>query len=276
MMSPWERLLERPQPRGHFVQIYEAGETSLTNNVGLYLWEGLRRGDGVLVIATPEHWEMFCGQLSQLGADTPLLVRNQQLVRFDAQRTLMEFMIDGQPDWRLFEQTVSGAMRRVRPAGSEAGLRAYGEMVGILWNAKQFAAAIRLEQLWNKLLEQSSFSLYCSYAIDIFGKDFQAGVLDGVLRTHTHLLPAQSNGNLEMALNKAMDEVLGIKADGLKALVEANYRPSWAIMPNAESTVLWLKKNLPGKATDIMERARRYYHLSSPSRALTAPAAVEA
>lgn len=31
---------------------------------------------------------------------------------------------------------------------------------------------IRLEQLWNKLLEQSSFSLYCAYAVDIFGKDF--------------------------------------------------------------------------------------------------------
>jgi hypothetical protein len=259
-MSPWEKLLERPHSRGHFVQIYEADEAALAHNVGLYAWEGLRRGDGVLMIATPEHWDLFSRQLSRLGADLQSLLKSEQLVLFDAQNTLSRFMIGGLPDWNLFEGVVAAAMRQVRPAHAGAGLRAYGEMVGILWRSRQLAAAIRLEQLWNKVLEQSSFSLYCAYAIDIFGKEFQVGELDGILCTHSHLVPTQSNGDLEVALNMAMDELLGAKADALRILIRANHRPSWAVMPNAEAIVLWLRRNLPDRADEIVGRSRHYYN----------------
>ena len=263
-MSPWERLLERPHARGHFVQLYQADELALARNVGLYLWEGIRRGDGVLVIVTPEHRELFCRQLEQLGADTRQAIESRQLVFLDAHNTLAEFMVGGQPDWYSFEAAVSAAMRKVAPAKQDAGLRAYGEMVGILWNARQFAAAIRLEQLWNKLLEQSSFSLYCAYAIDVFGKEFHVANLDGVLCTHTHLVPAQPNGDLEKALKLGMDEVLGAKSDALKVLIKANHRPSWAVMPTAEAILLWLRKNLPAQADDIVTRARHHYLLLQP------------
>ena len=168
-------------------------------------------------------------------------------------------MIGGQPDWFRFEAVVKAAMRRVLPAKQEGGLRAYGEMVGVLWSAKQFDPAIRLEQLWNRLLEQSSFSLYCAYAIDLFGREFHVANLDSVLCTHTHLVPAQSNGNLEAALHRAMTEILGDKAEALKVLIKANYRPSWAVMPNAESIVLWLRNNLPDVSEEIVTRAREHY-----------------
>ena len=260
-MSPWEKLLERPHSRGHFVQLYEADEVALTKNVGRYLWEGLRRGEGVLVIVTPEHKELFCGHLNHLGANLPALLGSRQLVFWDAEQTLAQFMEAGQPDWQRFEIVIRAAMRQVRPSEGTEELRAYGEMVGILWKARQFAAAIRLEQLWNRLLEQSSFSLYCAYAIDVFGKEFEVGNLDGVLCTHTHLVPAQPNGTLETALNRSMDEILGPKADALRILIKANHRPAWAVMPNAEAIVLWLRKNLPGQADHIIERSRRHYQL---------------
>jgi hypothetical protein len=239
--------------------LYEADEVALTQNVGLYLWEGLRRGEGVLAIVTPEHQELFSGHLDHLGADLPGLLSSRQLIFWDAQQTLNRFMDFGQPDWQRFESIIRRAMGQVRPCAGSEGLRAYGEMVGILWKARQFAAAIRLEQLWNRLLEQSSFSLYCAYAIDVFGKEFEVGNLDGVLCTHTHLVPAQPNGTLETALNRSMDEILGPKADALRVLIKANYRPGWAIMPTAEAIVLWLRKNLPGHADHIVERSRYHY-----------------
>lgn len=260
-MSPWEKLLERPHSRGHFVQLYEADEVALTKNVGRYLWEGLRRGEGVLVIATPEHQEFFFRHLEHFGADLPALRDRQQLVFWDAHHTLGQFMVAGQPDWLQFESVIRAAMREVRPAEGTEGLRAYGEMVGLLWKARQFSAAIRLEQLWNRLLEQSSFSLYCAYAIDVFGKEFDVANLDDVLRTHTHLIPAQPNGTLETALNRSMDEILGSKADALRVLIKDNHRPDWAVIPNAESIVLWLRTNLPGQANEIIARSRHYYHL---------------
>jgi hypothetical protein len=189
-MSPWEKLLEQPHSRGHFVQLYKAGEASLAKNVGSYLWQGLKQGDGVLVIATPEHQALFSEHLDRLGADLAALLGSQQLVFWDAQHTLSQFMASGGPDWQRFESMIRAAMRQVCPGKNAAGLRAYGEMVGLLWKARQFAAAIRLEQLWNRLLEQSSFSLYCAYAIDVFGKEFEVSNLEGILCTHTHLFPA--------------------------------------------------------------------------------------
>jgi hypothetical protein len=58
-----------------------------------------------------------------------------------------------------------------------------------------------------------------------------------------------------------MDEILGSKADALRILIKANYRPAWAVMPAAEAIVLWLRKNLPEQADHIVARARYHYNL---------------
>jgi MEDS: MEthanogen/methylotroph, DcmR Sensory domain len=266
-VSPWERLLEIPQARSHFVQLYESDEAALTRNVGHYLWEGLWRGDGVLVITTQEHRQVFCAYLERLGADLPELLSTRQLVFWDAGQTLAQFMVAGQPHWLLFEKVVRAAMRQVRPADGTESFRAYGEMVGLLWKVRQFTAAIRLEQFWNRLLAQSAFSLYCAYAIDIFGKEFDVVNLDDVLCAHTHLVPAQPDGTLETALHHAMNEILGPRSDALRLLIKSNGHPAWAVMPTVESTLLWLRRNLPGQADQIVSRARDHYAmLSQPER----------
>jgi hypothetical protein len=240
-MSPWEKLLERPHSRGHVVQLYEqADELSLAASVSRYLWEGLKRGESALVVATPEHRELFCGQLEKLGADPQSAVNGGQLAFLDAWETLSRCMARAQPDWGLFECVVGAAIRRLCPKKPGAGMRAYGEMVGLLWKARQFAAANRLEQLWNRMLGQSSFSLYCAYEIDILGKDFHPASVDAILRAHTHLIPAQPDRDLEAALHRAMDEILGASAQDIKARVGSRHR-SWSFMPNAETIVLGLR-----------------------------------
>lgn len=258
-MSPWQKLLEDPHSGGHFVQLYAADDSALINNAGRYLWEGLRRGEGILVVATAEHQESFSRYLGRLGADVPGSLANGQLVFLDAHHALAGFMTSGQPDWVQFEKVMRGAMRQLGSREGMQGLRAYGEMVGILWNTRRFAAAIRLEQFWNRLLEQSGFSLYCAYAIDIFGPEFAPSNLDGVLGEHTHFIPAELDGQLEAALNRSMDEVLGAEANGLRMRIKAQSDPSWAVMPAAESIILWLQKFLPAQAEDIRTRARKYY-----------------
>jgi len=261
MSSAWDKVIDRPAAQGHLVQIYDEGnERSLVRNVGRYLAEGLRAGDGLLVIAGAEHNEAFRRELDESGADTACAIREGWLKFFDAQETLAKFMVGGNPDWRRFEAAVGAAMRQVRKVDAGAGMRAYGEMVGILWKARQFSAAIRLEQFWNKLLSRSTFSLYCAYSIDVFGKEFQVSALDGVLCTHTHLVPAETNGNLEAAMNRAMEQVLGEKASALRVLIKANYRPSWALMPTGEAIALWLRNNLPNQSDEILGLARQHYH----------------
>jgi hypothetical protein len=259
MATPWDKVLQCPHRGDHFVQLYQAEEATLNRSLGQYLWEGLRRGEGVLLIGTAEHRQTFLRGLESLGAEISSLLASRQLVLWDAQETLAEFMVAGQPDWPLFEKTIRAALRQVRPHEGKDELRAYGEMVGILWRARQFAAAIRLEQLWNRLLEQLPLSLYCAYAIDVFSDEFAVSNLDGLLCTHTHLVPAQPDGILETALDRSIDEILGPGAERLRVLMRSTSRYSWAVMPRAESILLWLRKNLPERAGAIVERAREHY-----------------
>ena len=247
------------------MQIYQADQSALCRNVGQYIWNGLRRGDGVLVVATAEHRKLFTEHLVSRGMDTKAFVETSRLVMLDAPQTLSRFMIGAQPDWHRFEAVIREAIHRVRPAAGSEGLRAYGEMVGILWKRRQFAAAIRLEQLWNKVMEQSVFNLYCAYALDLFGSDFEMSQLESVLCTHTHLLPSDPDGSLEAALNRSLDEILGPEADNLRLRIKAHHRSSWAVMANVESAVLWLRRYLPEKAEEIVSRARNYQALQRES-----------
>jgi hypothetical protein len=255
-MSSCAELLDRLEPEEHVVQLYGDDDRLLIQNVGRFLSQGLRRGDGLLVIATSGHRGTLARQLSQ-EPGYPKAVLEGRLVFLDAEATLNRFMVDGWPDPERFRAIVGEALQGVQARAVHTGVRAYGEMVGLLWKAREYSPAMRLEGLWNELLKSSDASLFCAYPIDIFSPEFEVGNLDALLCAHTHLLPLDAA--LENALNRAMDEVLGARVDGLRRLIQTNHRPSWAAIPRAEALVLWLRNNLPGSADQIINLARQYY-----------------
>jgi hypothetical protein len=255
----YDELLANAETEGHLVQLYDADEELLTRNVSSYLLEGLRRGDGLLVVATSEHREAITRRLEELGADYKRAVRVRRLVFLDAQETVDRFMRNGQPDWDRFEGTVGSELREIRGRVEGKGLRVHGQMVGILWRTGQRSAALRLEKFWNKLLRSITFNLFCAYPIDVFGEGFQLAEIDGLLCAHTHLLPGGMETDMQNAVNRAMDEVLGPRAERLRPLIKANYRPSWAAIPRAEAMILWLRNNIPDYAHEILDRARQHY-----------------
>lgn len=259
-MSSCAELLDRLEPEEHVVQLYGDDDRLLTRNVGRFLSEGLKRGDGLLVIATPEHRSSLARQLREQGGYSRAVLEGR-LVFLDAESTLARFMVQGSPDAELFRTVVGEAVGGVHQRAVQSGVRAYGEMVGILWKAGEYAAAVQLEGLWNELLKSSDVSLFCAYPIDVFSSDFQIAKLDALLCAHTHLLPVDTA--LEAALNRAMDEVLGTRVEKLRQLMQPNYRPSWASLPKAEALVLWLRNNLPGSAEQIVQLARQYYQPQS-------------
>jgi DcmR-like sensory protein len=246
-------LLERPEPNGHFVQLYAENHRCLAKNVGHFLVEGWRREEGLLVIASPPLRASFTRELDEGG------VPEEAVAFLDSQETLAQFMKDGQPDWARFEHKISAAIRDLRDKTGSVQLRAFGDMVGVLWSGGQFSAAIELENFWNRLLLGQGLRLFCAYPVDVFGQQFDAATMDALLCTHTHLLPAGENGHLDHAVDRAMDETMGTRANGLKALMNANYRPRRAALPPAENAILWLRNNLPDYADEILSRARRYY-----------------
>jgi hypothetical protein len=187
-MSSWTELLTHAESGDHVVQLYGEDDQLLAKNVSRYLAEGMRRLDGLLVIATPEHTQAIARHLAQDDASATLEgERSGRLVFLDARTTLDRILVGGRPDEGLFDAVVGEAMREVRARSGSGKVRAFAEMVGLLWSEARFAEAELLESLWNALLAGSDYSLYCAYRIDLFGMNVDKGTLSSIVAAHTHL-----------------------------------------------------------------------------------------
>jgi hypothetical protein len=161
-----------PAESGHFhaVKFYDSRE-SLCRIVAEFLGEGLAGQQPVLVIATPEHRAGIRAELETRHFDVELMQGAGDLLLLDAAETLSTFMVDGMPDDHLFVANMLGAIDKVCGGRKDRTVRAYGEMVDVLWQNGQDVAAIRLEMLWNKLAATRDFALLCGYAMGTFYKD---------------------------------------------------------------------------------------------------------
>lgn len=244
MTSAWDHILESP-PESHVVQFCGDDEAGLVRNVSKYLSEGLYAGESALLVATASHTRLF---LAELGAAA------RKVRCLDAHQTLARFVVKGMPDWELFQSVIGPEIEAARQSSSSSTARAYGEMVGVLWTAGRFAAAIRLEQFWNRLFSRSRFNLFCSYPIDVCGGDFPSNAMDAVLCNHTHLVPAKMEAGFESSLAQIIEEVLG---GPMLETIRSREHPAWAAMPPRESLILSLRRHASDRAQEILALARR-------------------
>ena len=172
-------------PHSHAAKFYES-EDSLCTTVAGFLAEGLTVRQPALVIATPLHVAAIELRLAQHDVDVARARRVGDLVVLDAEDTLGAFMVGDHPDVELFEANVGMVMDQIiRGRRGSVLIRAYGEMVDVLWKEGRTVAAIELEILWNKLALKHAFSLLCGYSMGNFLK--QAEQFHEVCRQHTHV-----------------------------------------------------------------------------------------
>jgi hypothetical protein len=147
-------------PRDHVVQFYGADE-ELAVTVGGYLANGLRSGDGVLVVATAPHRRAFAAALARAGLDPGREQDAGRLLMEDAAELLDRFLAGDVLDHERFQLVASGLI--LRAAAGSRPVRIYAEMVAVLWDAGQVGLAVELEELWNGLGALLPFSLLCAY-----------------------------------------------------------------------------------------------------------------
>ena len=175
---------------GHHAVQFDSDDRSLCGVVARFLCEGLKESRPAVVIATPEHRLAITDELTGCGIDVDACVRAGVLKLLDAQETLSLFMVNGTPDQAKFKAAIGGVLAELGGAPRPRIIRAYGEMVDILWRRGQRDAAIHLEVLWNELAMSHPFSLLCGYS--------QAHVttplaVKNVCNQHTHVLPGQAS-----------------------------------------------------------------------------------
>ena len=145
---------------GHVVQFY-GHEEELADRVAGYLLGALQHDGAAVVIATAAHRRAFEGRLTRAGVDLAAAVQAGTYRTLDAGDTVRALTTGGQLDRGAFDRVIGSL---IADAGQgERPVRAYGEMVTLLWDAGLVNDAVQLEEMWGSLGLTHSFSLFCSY-----------------------------------------------------------------------------------------------------------------
>jgi len=248
--------LVQPAERSHLVLIYRH-TAALADAVSLYLSDGLGRGEAAVVISTRAHWNDFRRGLEKWSLDPTRLQNEGRLVVKDARETLDSFMRDGMPDPTLFRNAVCSLFSRLA-LGGWPRVRAFGEMVSLLWRNGNPDGAVRLEELWSEVVRDYEVTLLCAYHGHSLAPEFHGRSAQGIYREHSHLLPPEESDRLTDAVDLAMEEVLGeSQTAALRPMIAATRR-RLNVRPGAQASLLWLQAHLPGRLDDVLASARRH------------------
>jgi hypothetical protein len=235
----------------HDVVLYGTDSAALTNCVVPFIASGLQDGGAAVVVASSEHERAFRSALAAVGINPESNSIRDRVVFLNAHESV-KAVVNGFPDRERFGRLIGNPIRKL---SERFRVHAYGEMVGILRSIGNSEAAAQLEGLWNELLAEVPFHLLCGYPVDVLGSEFTPGEMEVILTSHTKLISALPD--LQPSLEAAMEFTLGTqRAAAIRGMISTTRRPGWATLGQPETTLLWLRQNLPAEADQIVERAR--------------------
>lgn len=228
-----------PSEPAHIVKFYQ-NEDALFPLVGEFFADGGSDVAPIVIIARRERHSAFAHALDTRGIDLDVQKQSGRLTLLDAGDTLKLFMIGSMPDEHLFMHHVGRIVEKsIERYGS---VRAYGEMVDVLWQSGNPEAAVRLEEFWNDLGRRYTFSLFCAYPMGNFLKESDRKLFDAVCRTHTHILPAETTATRDVEYDRVL-AALQQRTQALeteirhRAEVESRLRDALAARREAEAAL---------------------------------------
>ncbi len=257
-MTRFASFLDRAPACAHAVQIYrEPGE--LAASLGAFLDAGFEKGEPAVVIATAARWPAFAQALEARSRPVDELERTGLLTRADAAELLDRIVEGGRPSAERFEEVVGELLERVETAFPGRTVRAFGEMVDVLWHDGRREAALELEELWNDLSARRRFALLCGYQLDILDLDVQTGALPDVLRVHSHARTVARPSRFSAAVDRALSELVPAPRAARIYLDVADGMPH-GDEPRGQAVLAWLSAHEPPLAREVLGRVRA--HLS--------------
>lgn len=147
-------------PCQHIAQFYE-NDAVLLENLTRFVAGGIKAGESTILIATPEHLRQIHERLKVAHVDVKGAILQDRLITLDAESALARFMVKQWPDDHLFVALILELLERA--TAKNRRVRAFGEMVALLWARGDTAATVHLEFLWEKLRKEQCVSLFCAY-----------------------------------------------------------------------------------------------------------------
>lgn len=190
----------------HTVQICP-NEDSQVDLVTRYIKDGLLNGEAVIVIAKPALRKILKAKMDALNFDGQILQDQDQIKFFDAEFLLSNLKSDGSLEVEAFREFVSIPIYHAQLNYSK--VRAFSEMVDILWKQNQHDMAIQLEDFWNELSPTEEISLLSTYSLDKLDPNTYDEALERICKCHSYLVPMEDHDSVEHGMGEAMLNVFG-------------------------------------------------------------------
>jgi hypothetical protein len=188
-------IADQTTDHAHVVGFY-GRDDELTSAVAAFLEAGLDDGVAGVVAATEAHRRALA---EALGA-----ARAGRVRWLDAERTLAKFMRDGAPDPARFASVIGAIIDEAALHGTP--VRVFGEMVALLWESGNVAAAVELESLWNDLAAHHDFLLYCAYPMQLVGAVGELADTKAVCDHHSDVVLLPGGASHASAIGSADDD----------------------------------------------------------------------
>jgi CheY-like chemotaxis protein len=162
-------LFDLAKGGGHAMQLHGGLEVFL-DGLAVFFDLALRRGDATCVVSTEDVRDGLARRLKAAGWDVGGPSGHPRYRVMDAADGLSRLMRHGRPDPEILAE-IASELDQYRRAASEAAsarLTIFGNMSALLMADGNPAAALALENQWNRLTEGLPFLTLCGYPASCF------------------------------------------------------------------------------------------------------------
>lgn len=205
---------------------------------------------GAILVTSAERWAALADALLDHGLEVEALVAAGVVVHKESAGMLAR-LLAADLDPAALHAELAPAVALVRSATGEGRIFAYGDMVDVLWQRGDHAAAGRLEAAWHAVLRTEELALHCAYRVDTLDPTAPAGPLLAVCRAHGGFCGVEDGALRREAIREGIEAVLGAREAGRLDMVLAG-----AGLPTGageeEAAIAWLRTQVPRIAQRVM------------------------
>ena len=174
------------RPHRHEVRFYP-DDTSFLDGFARFVSSALKAGDAVIVVATELHRNALLHRLHSDGLEIGTAIKDGRYISMDVADTLSTFMVNDLPDPVRFLKVAGELVATAAKAakGDRQRVAACGECAPYLLAAGKTHAAIRLEQLWDRIAKTYDVDILCGYPLIGFGRPQESPVFQRICAEHS-------------------------------------------------------------------------------------------
>lgn len=159
-MNTYRTKLMTSSTYSHKVQVCQ-DKTVQAELLTQYISDGLLNNEAVIITARPALRKSVWSKLQALGLDMTSYKAQGQIKLYDAELLLSTVLIDDAIDEHYFHTFFGSQIEAAQAAYGK--VRAFGEMLDILWQRELHDTALQLENLRNELCKKHELTVLCTY-----------------------------------------------------------------------------------------------------------------